>query len=185
MKTREVESLFASGGGFCSLMSARLPGGAIGCHIGHSSRRNGQRHMQTELLQGITGRLSVELTEPTERITEALYNRRAPAAAVITSVKLEADIFEDDDYRELNEQELQTAAFAHGEIVMRGLGAPVHHRAPNGSYFTVGDLLAAVEKTERSTRHQSEWFGGVDVHHVFFEGLHLDADGVWQIGWGS
>jgi hypothetical protein len=31
----------------------------------------------------------------------------------------------------------------------------------------------------------SEWFGGVDVHHVFFEGLHEDVDGVWVANWGS
>ena len=31
----------------------------------------------------------------------------------------------------------------------------------------------------------SEWFGGVDVHHVFFEGIHLADDGVWDIYWGS
>ena len=32
---------------------------------------------------------------------------------------------------------------------------------------------------------QSEWFDGVDVHHVFFEGIHQDSDGVWEIYWGS
>jgi hypothetical protein len=29
------------------------------------------------------------------------------------------------------------------------------------------------------------WLGGVDVHHVFFEGIKLGDDGVWGTGWGS
>jgi hypothetical protein len=140
---------------------------------------------EEDLLPGITGRLYVELTEPTQPITERLYNRRATDTAAITSVKLEAHVCHDDDDRELSEEELETVAFRRPEIVMRGLGAPVHHVAPNGAYFTVRDLLAAIEETERATRQQTSWFGGVDVHHVFFQGLYLDADEVWQISWGS
>ncbi len=47
------------------------------------------------------------------------------------------------------------------------------------------DLCAAVEETARRSRGSTEWFGGVDVHHGFFEGIHLGEDGVWAIRWGS
>src|SRR5262249_44443192 len=61
----------------------------------------------------------------------------------------------------------------------------VEHRAPDGGAFTVRDLAAAIAETERQTRGGTNWFGGIDVHHVYFEGLMLDDDGVWTIGWGS
>jgi hypothetical protein len=138
-----------------------------------------------ELLPSISGQLHVELSEPAELITERLHNRKATPGATITSVTLHAEMVEDDDFRELSEAELSASAFEGPEIVMRGLGTAVRHVAPNGAYFTVRDLLAAVEETERATRHESSWFGGVDVHHVSFEGLRLGEDNVWQISWGS
>jgi hypothetical protein len=46
-------------------------------------------------------------------------------------------------------------------------------------------MLNAVAETERQTRDKSEWFDGVDVHHIYFEGIHQGSDGVWEIYWGS
>jgi hypothetical protein len=60
----------------------------------------------------------------------------------------------------------------------------VEHDAPNGKAFTTRDLKAAIEKTEQAGRENAPWLGGVDVHHVFFEGIELEDD-VWTICWGS
>jgi hypothetical protein len=51
----------------------------------------------------------------------------------------------------------------------------------------IDDLIAAIEETERRTRGNTQWFGEIDVHHVYFEGLvpAADAEGVWEIVWGS
>ena len=47
-------------------------------------------------------------------------------------------------------------------------------------------ILAAVEETEKLTRAESEWFDGVDVHHVFFEGIrYVSEHDHWYIAWGS
>jgi hypothetical protein len=137
------------------------------------------------LLRGIHGRLHIELSEPTEPITQKLANRRATPTATITSLRLAPYVYENDEVRDLSEVELSAVAFGQSEIVMRGLGAPLRHRAPNGAEFTVRNLLAAVEETERATRQDSSWFEGVDIHHIFFEGTYVEADGVWRIGWGS
>src|SRR5262245_6969589 len=99
--------------------------------------------MSSRLLEGISGVLHVELTEPTERITERLLNRKATSSATVTSVRLEAHVFENDDFRELTEGELSTVAFPHREIVIRGLGEAVRHTAPNGECFKVREILAA------------------------------------------
>jgi len=40
----------------------------------------------------------------------------------------------------------------------------------------VQELLRAVELTEQKTRENTEWFGGIDVHHMYFEGLFCEGD---------
>lgn len=64
-------------------------------------------------------------------------------------------------------------------------GIITEHQAPNGKNFTVGELLAAVHAHEVQTRGKAEWFGKVDDHHVYFEGLHEEPDGTFRISWGS
>ena len=116
---------------------------------------------------------------------------KAPTTATLTRVTLRAEVYEEEDDncegdpRALTEEELSRVAFTGEHLVLRGLGEPVRHRAPDGRRFTVRDVLAAVEETERQTRGDSEWFGGIDMHHVFFEGLYLEEEGVWTIYWGS
>jgi hypothetical protein len=141
--------------------------------------------MSERLLPGIYGRLHITLTEPPGRITPKLTNLKAPATATISAVKLEPYVYENGDSRALTEDELATVAFDGPEIVIRNLTGSVRHAAPSRAGFTVRDLLAAVEETERQTRGKSSWFGGVDVHHLFFEGLYLQEDGAWSIAWGS
>ncbi len=135
----------------------------------------------------LSGELEIALTAPTENIGN-LANQRAPADARIKSLKLVAEVFEEtsDTARQLTAEELGRVAYQGASIQLRGEGEQVStHQAPNGKYFTVQDLLNAVEEAERQSRGNSEWFGGVDVHHVFFEGIHLADDGVWDIYWGS
>ena len=141
--------------------------------------------MSLEFFNELSGKLKIELSEPSREITESLHNRAAPPTASIVSVRLDASVFERDDFRPLTEAELGQIVLTESEIRMAGRGDVVVHRAPAGGVFTVRDLLAAVEETERRTRAQAEWFGGVDIHHCFFEGIELDDQGVWRISWGS
>ena len=137
------------------------------------------------LPDALSATLEIELSEPTSSISEALENQKASSTAKITSVRLRASMVDGNDLRDATEEELNQLAFDQPEIELRSYGDAVTHRAPNGASFTLRDLLSAIEETERRTRHQSEWFGGIDAHHVFFEGLEREPDGVWQIGWGS
>jgi hypothetical protein len=139
-----------------------------------------------ELFEGLGGRLRIELTESTERIAPNLLNEKAAPGAQIKSLRLESYVFEDNDLRPLTEEEYERVALREPEFQLRGeAGELVTHHAPNGEFFTVRDVLRAVEETERKTRATSEWFGGVDVHHVYFEGVHRQDDGTWLIHWGS
>jgi hypothetical protein len=57
--------------------------------------------------------------------------------------------------------------------------------APNKKHFTVKELVEVVEEWERIDRPRSNWFGGVDEHHIFFEGLKVDENNVAVSLWGS
>lgn len=135
--------------------------------------------------EGFSATLEIELTEPTQQIAPSLYNEKASPSAAIKSLVIRAVVYEDDDPRDLTPGELDQVVVDQPEMSLRGLGDVIHHHAPNGKHFTLGDVLAAITETERKTRHQSEWFGGIDVHHRFFEGIALEKDGVWRIYWGS
>lgn len=143
-------------------------------------------HPELDFFNTISGQLEIELTEPTQNIG-TLLNQRATPEARIKSLRLVPEIFVEDSgsFRELTSEELHSVAFNGSEITLvNDAEQPVTHKAPNGKSFSVSDLLKAVEETERQTRGNTEWFGGIDVNHVYFEGIDFD-DGVGMICWGS
>ncbi|MFB8003675.1 hypothetical protein [Nocardia sp. NPDC056000] len=143
--------------------------------------------MSLEFFNGLSGTLRITLTEPPEPISPTLSNQRATATAEIADMTLAVQVWHEDnaDFRDPTADELQQVALTTPELTLRGLGDPVTHRAPNGQWFTVADLLDAIVQTERATRHHTSWFDGIDVHHIFFEGIGFGSDGVGEIYWGS
>ncbi|MFE3752893.1 hypothetical protein ACFXO9_01160 [Nocardia tengchongensis] len=141
--------------------------------------------MSLEFFNGLSGALSIELSEPTVDIAANLSNKRANSTAEIKALSFTPQVFQDNSFRDLTADELDRVVLESTVLNLQGEGEPVAHRAPNDKWFTVRDLVAAIAETERRTRPQSQWFGGIDVHHVFFEGLDQQEDGTWRIFWGS
>jgi hypothetical protein len=144
-------------------------------------------HPELEFFNSLSGKLEIELDAPAEPVANLLNLRAAPDSRIVR-LELRAEVYNSDtgEFRPLTPAELGAVAFRGSSIRLRSEdGEVVSHDAPNGSYFTVGELLRAVEETERRTRAQTEWLGGVDVHHVFLEGIEPGEDGVWEICWGS
>jgi hypothetical protein len=53
-------------------------------------------------------------------------------------------------------------------------------------YFTVKEVVKRIVDFERIDRPKSQWFGGIDCHHIFFEGLRPNSKrDAFQIRWGS
>ena len=48
--------------------------------------------------------------------------------------------------------------------------------AANGVWFTGQEFMDAVGKLESTVRGKTGWFGSVDTHHVFYEGIMGSAD---------
>lgn len=142
--------------------------------------------MSLDFFNSLSGKLDIELSEPTEDIAAELANQRATSTAEIANLALVVEVWEGDArFRAPTAEELQRPALMEPQVTLRGSGDAVTHRAPNRQWFTVEELLAAVVETERLTRHQKRWFDGIDVHHVYFEGIEFGADGVGEISWGS
>jgi hypothetical protein len=140
-----------------------------------------------EFFNSLFAVLDIELSKPAKPIGN-LVNLTAKPEAKIVSLRLVAQVYEeeDDNTRDLTEAELNTVVFFAPMILIRGAsGDDVGHQAPNGKHFNVRELLAAIEETERQTRGKTEWFEGIDIHHIFFDGIGENEQGVWEIFWGS
>jgi len=133
-----------------------------------------------------SGILEIEMSEPTVSVN-GLANQRSGANAGIKKLSLSAEVYEEDadSFRSPTNAELDEVVLERPTVTLRSFGHDVEHVAPDGKRFTARDLLMAVEETERRTRSETEWFGGIDVHHVFFEGLHEAKDGALRVSWGS
>ncbi len=143
-----------------------------------------------ELLANVRGMLEIELSQPLEPIAPGttLQNQKAPAQATINALRLVTEINEHDVDRPLTKVELDHVVFRGSTLRLQGNGGPaIGHDAPDCKQFTLKDVLDAIESTERQTRGNSEWFDGIDAHHVFFEGIRQEGPDrdVWRTQWGS
>lgn len=88
--------------------------------------------------------------------------------------------------RRIPAKDLLLRASNSPSITIFGLAEiPVQHLSPNSRYFTVEDILNAVEETERQTRGNTEWFGEVDRAHIYLERIATGDGLVWRTSWGS
>jgi hypothetical protein len=146
-------------------------------------------HPELDFFNSLSGKLTIQLDKPATPIG-GLLNLQASPDAQIVRLELKVEVFDPDTEtrRPITQEEFDSVAFQGASIQLKSEdGNAVSHNAPNGSYFTVRDMLRAVEETERQTRGQTEWLGGIDVHHIYFEGIHPceEEDGVYEIYWGS
>ena len=54
----------------------------------------------------------------------------------------------------------------------------------DNGFFTLAEVVQNIIDFETARRPLTVWFGGVDKHHVFFEGLKEDGE-AYSISWGS
>lgn len=144
-------------------------------------------HTELEFFNALSGVLDIKLTEEAKPIKKLPGNLVSSSSSKVVSAKLNLEFYneEDDTFRALSESELNSIAFESKAIVIGSeSGESIEHFAKNGKSFTVKELIQTIEHTEFKTRGNTDWFGGVDVHHIFFEGLSCH-EGVWVPFWGS
>lgn len=87
------------------------------------------------------------------------------------------------DFIELTEEELKTVVTSDYTIVSRYTDSSMSFE---GS-FTLREVINHVLEFEKIDRPKTDWFGGIDAHHIFFEGFSKikDKDNTYSICWGS
>lgn len=146
----------------------------------------------------LEGTLDIKLSEETESIG-GLLNQKATPEAKITKMSLSLIVRpedDDDDNRSLTKDELNMIVFYDVDLIMLN-GQDYHsdtmtsvrhfieHEANKSRTFTIKDLIKCVLKTEKKTRKDTEWFGGIDVHHIYFEGITKSKGNKFNICWDS
>jgi hypothetical protein len=162
-----------------------------------TERKEDKQMKEKKLLDGWSGTLCIEFNQKAARkkMSANLYNEMVDPKATIKSVSLDLQIYEpendEEPFREATQEEWDEVVFEQPSIRIIGLAdEAIEHQAANGKNFSARELIRAIEETERQTRGQTEWFGGIDCHHIFFEGLsfvEVDEQGIetWRVYWGS
>lgn len=138
-------------------------------------------------LNTVSAVLEIELNNHQELADNHLGKSTTDTQNSALNVTLSPEIYveETDSFRPLSEAELSQIALNEATVELTSVGNErVIHKAPNGRFFTVKELVEAVELTEKMTRSNSRWFGDIDTHHIFFEGIYCEQ-GQRVIYWGS
>jgi hypothetical protein len=138
--------------------------------------------------------LDIEVTAEAQK--SHLYNRFATPGATIVRMELEPYLISDEDgslheedmWKKLTAEQLASIALKQSSITFRDPTTKheATFQAPAGQgYFTVKDMVNTILAWEQQNRPLTEWFGGIDVHHTGFAGMHLEKDGTYWIWYDS
>merc|ERR1712150_155897 len=128
----------------------------------------------------------------TYQLNEQLLNKFVKPDATIKSVSImDIQKFVEDDLVDLTADELNEVCLEGKEVTFVKEKSQFHEgfsktfRNENG--FTVRQIFDIVEEFEMQARPLNKWFGGIDAHHIYFEGFDkIDGkDNHYRINWGS
>ncbi len=89
----------------------------------------------------------------------------------------------------LTDEELNTIEYPFDTITLIFNSQSVNYEHAYNSNstdgFTVRRLFDIVLDFENQTRPLTCFLGGIDVHHIYFEGLRKMEDGKYRVMWGS
>ena len=144
----------------------------------------------------ISTTLNIETTN-TQPQQGMLLNRFENGNSQIKSMSFsQPQMYVDDDFIDFDKEQMNRIGFTDNSITIYALRYDMRDsskttetkmtfNAKNGKNFTFKELLDCVLEFEKVDRPKTLWFGGVDCHHVYFEGLHLNKNGSYSIFWGS
>lgn len=144
-------------------------------------------------IDSLSCRLIVDMDQAPRAIEGTLNQSEKPGAQVICcKMGIPAFFTEDDDLVDLTPLQLSSKACVESTPLpatiylssTTGQDMQVKFTAVNGAWFTVQEVLDAIGAFETAARVQTDWYGGIDTHHVMFEGLE-GKDGHYMICWGS
>lgn len=146
-----------------------------------------EAHSKYEL-SDLSFSLDIKTSMPSEPIGNML-NEMVPSDASILAISIPTpSVMDGSEYRNMTETELHEILFTTPSIRITTATPSVKTftaDAPNGKWFSVADTLGAIADVETKVRPLMTWFGGVDCHHVYFEGEGDREKGDILLHWGS
>jgi hypothetical protein len=134
------------------------------------------------------GTLHITLNKPSKPVAPMMANQKAQPGSKLVDIVFEPQVYDPVGDGKPKEKDLNKVVISAPQITLVGEnGESVTLPAPNGKNFTVGNLFDAIGETERKTRGSSNWMGGIDLHHIYFEGLYEvgNTPHTYLIAWGS
>jgi hypothetical protein len=141
-------------------------------------------------LENVSWQLDIHMSDSCVQISPNLLNHcEHPKSSIIGISHSEITTFDDqhEEFVKLTEEELNQTAFIGDEITFKDGFTEITYSSKDGQ-FTVLELVAVIVEFEKVIRPKSDWFGGVDTHHVYFEGISSTTHNgavVHMISWGS
>ena len=127
-----------------------------------------------------------------------LLNRFEAPDSRILDITADQPAFIDEDLQEfvqLTSDQLKLPAFIGSEATFYNchvndsnikIAETWHTFTNQRGHFTVEEMVENILVFEKLDRPKSCWFGGVDAHHIFYEGVHCNSDGkTYSVHWGS
>ena len=163
------------------------------CKVLSSTRSCGP----TPMLRSVTFVAHVETTNTSPQQGMLLNRFEEPDSEIVSLHAGPIERFDRalNEHIELTRDELQQPGFIGSELPLESIWKARDGRTvaetrrtykTHKGFFTVSEVVKAVEKFDRVDRPKSKWFGGVDCHHVFFEGLCPNAEkNAFCVCWGS
>jgi hypothetical protein len=147
----------------------------------------------SDLVNKVRPVLHIILDKKTKRISKKLLNLKSDSNAKILKIEwceplhyynYDDENYEnddDDDIHVCTEEELNSVGY-NGKIFNY---ENVEYTTEN-DFFTVKEIFDIILLREPEIRSKTNWFGGIDVHHIFYEGLHFSESlKTFKCAWGS
>ena len=131
--------------------------------------------------------LDIETSMPPVQHGDLLNEFQYKDAEIISSKMFWPNQFTQDDLVPLSEEDMDKCAFFKKSLTLTSAYGGDYEQtfnAPNKKWFSVRDFFVAVAEMEGNARKHSDWFGGIDTHHVYFEGTTKKGKKL-VINWGS
>ena len=138
--------------------------------------------------------LDIDTDKPRVAMGPLLNRFESPDANVVNIGHTDIEKWDDADMIPLTQEELDVPAFIGSEISLssvrfdrKGKKVTASHMSfcNHAGYFTIQEMVDMVVEFEKVDRPKTCWFGGIDAHHIYFEGLRKEKDGSYRILWGS
>ena len=143
----------------------------------------------SEIFQNAGFNINIRLEEDKTYSTGRLLNIFVkPDSQILDITKTNIYKFSEDyDLIDLSEEEVNSLAYNNKSITLvnSATETELQFHSDNEQYFTVQELVDKIMEFEKIDRPKTDWFGGIDAHHIFYEGLHKKDEHIYSVMWGS